>query len=82
MFVAPGAVDCSVMQKSAGFLYFTLQMAWCGNNGDRVKGHTALADLLEERFALGLMTPVRLHPFPVRVMPSRQGFAHARRTVA
>ena len=31
MFVAPGAVDCSVMQKSAGFLYFTLQMAWCGN---------------------------------------------------
>jgi hypothetical protein len=37
MFVAPGAVDCSVMQKSAGFLYFTLQMAWCGNNGGRVK---------------------------------------------
>ena len=35
-----------------------------------IEGDTALADLLEEWFALGLMAPIPLYPLPVCVMPS------------
>ena len=58
------------MQELPGLLYFTLQMAWRGDNGGGVEGDTAFADLLEEWSALGLVAPIRLHPIPACVVPS------------
>jgi len=57
------------MQESAGLFYFMQQMPWRGDNGGGVERDTALTDLLEEWFALGLMAPIRLDPLPVRVVP-------------